>query len=105
MAAMAEELSSEAQKLVKAISFFVIDESMASSNTIVEQTASKRKPKTLIRHAKDIVMPSTSGDEIIDSFAKEQQNPVTESATPNLTGSFTPKSSNDLISDSDFEEF
>ena len=50
-------------------------------------------------------MPSTSGDEIIDSFAKEQQNPVTESATPNLTGSFTPKSSNDLISDSDFEEF
>ena len=105
MAAMAEELSSEAQKLVKAISFFVIDESMASSNTIVEQTASKRKPKTLIRHAKDIVMPSTSGDEIIDSFAEEQQNPVTESATPNLTGSFTPKSSNDLISDSDFEEF
>lgn len=105
MAAMAEELSSEAQKLVKAISFFVIDESMANSNTTIEPTASKRKPKTLIRHAKDIVMPSTSGDEIIDSFAKEQQNPVTESATPNLTGSFTPKSSNDLISDSDFEEF
>lgn len=105
MAAMAEELSSEAQKLVKAISFFVIDESMASSNTIIEPTVSKRKPKTLIRHAKDIVMPSTSGDEIIDSFAAEQQNPVTESATPNLTGSFTPKSSNDLISDSDFEEF
>ncbi|MCQ2600166.1 MAG: methyl-accepting chemotaxis protein [Treponema sp.] len=105
MAAMAEELSSEAQKLVKAISFFVIDESMASSSPIVEPTSSKRKPAAPIRHAKDIVMPSTSGDEIIDSFAEEQQNQVTESATPNLTGSFTPKSSNDLISDSDFEEF
>lgn len=123
MAAMAEELSSEAQKLVKAISFFVIDENVASAITATEES----KPKTSntkklfepIRHAKDVIAsPSTTGDEIIDSFAEEQaqesnttvetsapaQTPAEPSA-PKLTGNFTPKSSNDLISDSDFEEF
>lgn len=104
MAAMAEELSSEAQKLVKAISFFVIDENMASSSSEKFKTVSRPKqPVAPIRHAKDIVMPSTTGDEIIDSFAQEQEEP--EIVSPNLTGNFTPKSSNDLISDSDFEEF
>lgn len=111
MAAMAEELSSEAQKLVKAISFFVIDENAASSAPVVETTRKEKSYSSPIRHAKDHDVQISSGDEIIDSFANEQQQeePVietpVETSAPKLTGNFTPKSSNDLISDSDFEEF
>lgn len=106
MAAMAEELSSEAQKLVKAISFFVIDESIANTAPVIEKTRPAKKVAAPIRHAKDIEMPASTGDEIIDSFAEEQQTEETnENVSPKLTGNFTPKSSSDLISDSDFEEF
>lgn len=104
MAAMAEELSSEAQKLVKAISFFVIDENSVSSTPVeTKRPVSKKAAVQPIRHAKDAEYQASSGDEIIDSFAEEQQEEV--APAPKLTGNFTPKTTNDLISDSDFEEF
>ncbi|MBQ0162747.1 MAG: hypothetical protein KBS84_06265 [Treponema sp.] len=135
MAAMAEELSSEAQKLVKAISFFKIDEQLleearteskitATSKKAASKTPAKAKSKPAPK-ADTVVTPVSqySGDDIIDSFKEEEKSeaPVKEAATskpaepeapssdepvaPPITGNFTPKSSNDLISDSDFEEF
>ena len=133
MAAMAEELSSEAQKLVKAISFFKIDEQLLEQAKAEEKAALSRKPKSHKKPSavsaavkKDpVVTPVSqfSGDDIIDSFkddieetsvtVKSPKKPVDNSTAqtevdppaPQITGNFTPKSSNDLISDSDFEEF
>lgn len=134
MAAMAEELSSEAQKLVKAISFFKIDEQLLEQNRTEEKITVKSKkavstpkPQKPKQPAKtDSVVTNVSqysGDDIIDSFkededktasnksAKPQAEAVNseketkEPTAPQITGNFTPKSSNDLISDSDFEEF
>lgn len=108
MAAMAEELSSEAEKLVKAISFFVIDEKAADnfSHPLQENGVQLKQKKTFkpIRHAKDAEIQS-SNDEIIDSFAQEQNEEPSSTPEPKLTGNFSPKTTSDLISDSDFEEF
>lgn len=103
MAAMAEELSSEAEKLVKAISFFVIDENIAQTPEEVHSKPAKKFAP--IHHATDSQPMGKTGDEIIDSFDNTSQAPAKEYKTPNLTGNFKPKTTSDLISDSDFEEF
>lgn len=115
MAAMAEELSSEAQKLVKAIGFFKINEDLIENNIQPVKAAPKKQTKIKAEPKQDSVVTKVaqySGDDIIDSFKDETSNDSDkeiisdkESVTPKITGNFTPKSSNDLISDSDFEEF
>lgn len=113
MAAMAEELSSEAQKLVKAIAFFTIDETLLEINDIPLPKTNIIPEVKPIKHAKD-QQAQASGDEIIDSFIQEkpeskpvepQPQPAAPEPKPVQPKNFTPKTTSDLISDSDFEEF
>lgn len=110
MAAMAEELSSEAEKLVKVINFFKLDSNTAAQvstttdeedyNDFEEQPKPKAKPRKAA--PKRIEDMGETDDEILSSFKEESPKPAAKK--PEATG-YTPKTTSEMISDSDFEEF
>lgn len=113
MAAMAEELSSEAQKLVETISFFKVSEKVTEAIThnadssekksdekdekkepsADEKTPDPEKSGELEKSEK----PSKPEPKKIKTEAKISENPV--------SGTIVRKTTADLISDADFEEF
>lgn len=127
MAAMAEELSAEAQKLVQTISFFKISD---SEENIIEEPKKDLTVSNFIKkieaETKDIEEEEDLKEEISEIKEPVQQKPapkkinrpvVPEPVVPEIntekisvsetpsSGTIVRKTTADLISDADFEEF
>lgn len=96
MAAMAEELSAEAQKLVQTIDFFKIPEEY--SQNVEENNAILNEPTDSTTTENSEVSNNTVTEEYTNTES------ISSSNNPNI-GSVTRKTTADLISDADFEEF
>ena len=93
MAAMAEELSGEAQNLVKTISYFAIkDGKKPASQTVAMKEAVKETVAPVVAAA-----PKKNEPTII-------QNDFSTVHTPS-SANYAPKTTSEMISDADFEEF
>lgn len=110
MAAMAEELSAEAQKLVETISFFRISDEVTSAiNTQQLNTGKAQAGKPEKKSDEKAV--SVSQEKTFESAAKPSKvepkkiRKVSETAEKPVSGTIVRKTTADLISDADFEEF
>lgn len=96
MAAMAEELSAEASKLVEAISYFKISEKVmeeiaqGTASAETETKAEEEKPAPLEKEEK---------------HTKPEPKKISEVSSKPVSGTIVRKTTADLISDADFEEF
>lgn len=107
MAAMAEELSAEAQKLVKTISFFKISEKVTediSGETEQKESSEPKADKTSSLKTEEKPEEPKKGEK----HSKPEQkkiNKVTKISENPVSGTIVRKTTADLISDADFEEF
>lgn len=112
MAAMAEELSGEAQNLVKTISFFTITEDEAEKKPAEAPAEKAAEPKPVTRAAFRPQRKVETSGELDESYFNSE--PVKKPVAKVVTNDFSTvkpsapqavKTTEDMISDSDFEEF
>ena len=109
MAAMAEELSAEAQKLVETISFFRISNEVA--NTIAQNGSEGKNPQEKTEEKSGGSQNTETLEKKPDNTAKPSKvepkkiKKIAETAEKPVSGTVVRKTTADLISDADFEEF
>ena len=97
MAAMSEELSAESQKLVEAVNFFRVDESILATAKNVREEQEVAQPK---KPARTVAKPAAAP---VQKSASVEQTPPKAAAKPK--SALGAKTVGNLVSDADFEEF
>lgn len=112
MAAMAEELSAEASKLVDAISFFNISEDLAQKlmhENETEADSDKKSEKNEEKEEKsEVYIPpkvEETKEKSEEKHAKPEPKKIKKVSENPVSGTIVRKTTADLISDADFEEF
>lgn len=109
MAAMAEELSAEASKLVEVISFFKVSEDVAEKITHENENSADSDKKSDEKAEKGEVYIPPKVEEIKEKseekHAKPEPKKIKKVSENPVSGTIVRKTTADLISDADFEEF
>lgn len=100
MAAMAEELSAEAQKLVQTIAFFKTPE---------EYSQNQAETEAMVKDVSEESAASSENTEPISAEEKakpkKEEKPAKKAKNTPISGTVVQKTTADLVSDADFEEF
>lgn len=108
MAAMAEELSAEASKLVETISFFKISEDVANKIQHGKDEGNTKSDKKKESEEGQVYIPpkvEQIKEESEEKHAKPEPKKIKKISENPVSGTVAKKTTADLISDADFEEF